>query len=305
LLLNYLKLTRPLNLLLIAIVQVLIKYGLFAPFHTSTALSDFHFALLVIATLCIAAGGNIINDIYDAEIDRINKPKNVIVGNTISEKNASTFYIIVTTLGVGIGFYLANFISKPAYTTLFIGIAALLYFYATYLKTILFVGTILVSLLVAMSIIIVGLFDLVPVTTPINQASQWAVFKIVLEYGLFAFIVNFLRELVKDLQDINGDKNGGKSTLPIAIGRKRATTVIFVLGVITTLSVIYYMYAFLYAQTTAVLYFLFLVVAPLLFFCFKSFEAEKPKHYALLSALLKIIMFTGICSILLYPFVIL
>ena len=302
---KYLQLTRPINLLLIALVQVLIKYSLFEPFNAVTALSDLHFSLLVIATISIAAGGNIINDIYDADIDRINKPKKVIVGKAISERNASTFYVILTTLGVGVGFYLANTIGKPVYATLFIGIAALLYLYATYLKTILLAGTILVSVLVAMSIIIVGLFDLVPVTNPSNQASQWEVFKISLEYALFAFIINFIRELVKDLQDINGDKNGGKSTLPIAIGRRRATTVVFALGAITTLSVIGYMYMFLYAYTSAVLYFLFLVVAPLLFFCIKSFEAEKTKHYALLSILLKIIMLTGMCAMLLYPFVIL
>ncbi len=302
---KYLQLTRPINLLLIALVQVLIKYSLFEPFNAVTALSGLHFSLLVIATVCIAAGGNIINDIYDADIDRINKPKKVIVGKTISGRNASTFYVILTTLGVGVGFYLANTIGKPIYATLFIGIAALLYLYATYLKTILLAGTILVSVLVAMSIIIVGLFDLVPVTNPSNEASQWEVFKISLEYALFAFIINFIRELVKDLQDINGDKNGGKSTLPIAIGRSRATTVVFALGAITTLSVIGYMYVFLYAYTSAVLYFLFFVVAPLLFFCIKSFEAEKTKHYALLSILLKIIMLTGMCAMLLYPFVIL
>ena len=302
---KYLQLTRPINLLLIALVQVLIKYSLFEPFNAVTALSDLHFSLLVIATISIAAGGNIINDIYDADIDRINKPKKVIVGKAISERNASTFYVILTTLGVGVGFYLANTIGKPIYATLFIGIAALLYLYATYLKTILLAGTILVSVLVAMSIIIVGLFDLVPVTNPSNQESQWEVFKISLEYALFAFILNFIRELVKDLQDINGDKNGGKSTLPIAIGRSRATTLVFVLGVITSLSVIAYMYVFLYAYTSAVLYFLFLVVAPLLFFCIKSFEAEKTKHYAFLSLLLKIIMLTGMCSILMYPFIIL
>ena len=301
---KYLQLIRPVNLVLIAGIQVLIKYGLFEPFQAFTALSTFHFILLSIATICIAAGGNIINDIYDTQIDQINKPQKVLVGNSISEKNASTLYVITTALGVGIGFYLANVIGNPSYAMLFIIIAALLYLYASYLKTMLLVGNFLVSFLVAMSLIIVGIFDLTPVTTPVNQTSQGAVFRIVLEYASFAFLLNFIREVVKDLQDINGDKNGGKNTLAIALGRTRATTVVFVLGVLTTLGVIYYMYIFLYAHTTAILYFLFLVVAPLLYFCIKSFEAEKPKHYAFLSILLKVIMLTGMCSILLYPFVI-
>ncbi|PVW13889.1 geranylgeranylglycerol-phosphate geranylgeranyltransferase [Marixanthomonas spongiae] len=302
---NYLKLTRPINLLLIALVQVLIKYSIFQPFNAITALSTFQFALLVIATVCIAAGGNVINDVYDAGIDRINRPNRVIVGRKISERNASTWYVILTAMGVGIGFLLANAIGRPMYSTLFIGVAALLYLYATYIKTLLLMGTVLVSVLVAMSMVIVGVFDIIPVTNPANQLTQWTVFKLVLQYAVFAFMLNFLRELIKDLQDINGDKNGGKNTLPIAIGRKRATSVAFVLGILITLSVIFYMYEFLYDHTPAVLYFLFLIVAPLLFFCIKAFEAEKPKHYALLSTLLKIVMVTGMCSMVLYPFVIL
>ena len=303
--LNYLKLIRPINLLLIVLVQLLIKYALFNPFEAFTTLSDSQFLLLVLATVCIAAGGNICNDLYDVAIDRINKPSKVIIGNSISEKKASIFYVVITSAGVLLGFYLANIIGKPAYVTLFIGIAALLYVYATYLKTMLLIGNILIAVLVAMSLLVVGVFDLIPATSASNQAAQWAVFKIVVHYALFACILNFIRELVKDLQDINGDKNGGKNTLAISIGRSRATNVVFVLGALLTLGVIYYMYEVLYAHTWAVLYFLFLVVAPLLLFCIKSFEAEKPKDYKLLSILLKLTMVTGICSMLLYPFVIL
>lgn len=300
---NYLNLIRYQNLLFIALVQIFIKYSLFQPFGIDTVLSSFNFALLVIATLCIAAAGNIINDIYDVEIDRINKPDKVLIGKTISEKNANRLFIILNITGVAIGFYLANSIQKPGFAALFVAISAMLYLYASYLKGMLIVGNLLVSVLVAMSLIIVALFDLLPAITTQNLDAQSEVFKIVLHYALFAFCINLIREIVKDLQDINGDKKGGMNTLAIALGRKRTITIVFVLGVFMVLGVVYYMYEHLYNVQFLLLYFLFALVAPLLYFCVKAWDAETKKQYAFLSKLLKIIMFLGICSIPLFQFV--
>jgi 4-hydroxybenzoate polyprenyltransferase and related prenyltransferases len=300
---SILQLVRPINLLLIALTQIFVKFALFSPLRAETTLSNFGFILLVVATLCIAAGGNIINDIYDVEIDRINKPNKVLVGKKVREKVANRWYIVLTVLGVGIGFYLSNAIGRPGFAALFILISALLYLYASYLKGMLVVGNLLISVLVAVSLIIVGLFDLLPAITIENQASQLSVFKIVLAYALFAFLLNFIREIVKDIQDINGDKNGGVNTLPIAIGRKRTTTVVFILGVVTICCVVYYMYLHLYHSQTMVLYFLGLIVGPLLFFVTKAWNASNPTDFALLSKLLKMIMFLGICSLWLYPLI--
>lgn len=256
--------------------------------------------MLVIATLCIAAAGNIINDIYDVEIDKINKPTKVLIGKKVSESNANPLYIILNVVGVAIGFYLSNSIGKSGFSALFVVFSALLYLYASYLKGMFLVGNLLVSGLVAMSLIIVPLFDLLPAITLENQAVQSAVFKIVLYYALFAFSINFIREIVKDLQDINGDKKGGMNTLAIALGRKRTMKIVFTLAVIMILGIVIYMYEFLYNQQILMLYFLFAIVAPLLYFCVKAWDAETPKQYKLLSMLLKIIMFLGICSIPLY-----
>lgn len=297
---NYLHLIRYQNLLFIALAQIFIKYGLFHPFGIDITLNGFGFSLLVVATLCIAAAGNIINDIYDLEIDKINKPEKVLIGRKITEKSANNLYLILNVIGVAIGFYLANIIGKPAFAALFIVFSALLYLYASYLKGMLLVGNILISALVAMSLIIVALFDLLPAITPANQATQSTIFSVVLDYSLFAFFINFIREIVKDLQDINGDKKGDMNTLPIAIGRKRTITITFILGVLMVCGVVFYMYQYLYNQQVLLLYFLFAIVAPLLYFCIKAWSAENKKDYGFLSTLLKIIMFTGICSMLLF-----
>jgi 4-hydroxybenzoate polyprenyltransferase len=303
--LNYLNLVRYQNLLFIALAQVLLKYSLFETLGVAMALTDFHFGLLVLATVCIAAAGNIINDIYDVEIDKINKPNKVLIGTKLSEQQAHTLFIAFNIAGVALGFYLANSIGRPSFAALFIAFSALLYLYASYFKGLFLVGNLLVSALVAMSLIIVALFDLVPPITPQNQVGQSIVFKIVLQYALFAFFINFIREIVKDLQDINGDKKGERNTLPIALGRKRTSSIVFVLGVILVFGVVLFMYTYLYNSKMVLLYFLFCILAPLLYFCVKAYDATTFKDFRLLSKLLKLVMFLGICSIPLYRFVLL
>lgn len=302
-LLSALKLIRYQNLLFIIATQVLIKYALFDSFGITITLSDFGFFLLCLSTVSIAAAGNIINDLYDLETDRINKPGKIILGEIISEKSAYSAYIILTIIGVGIGFYLSNLIGRPGFTAIFIVISALLYLYATYLKDILLVGNIIISCLVAMVIILLGLFDLLPAITPENQLTQSIIFSILLDYALFAFLINLLREMVKDQEDVDGDYNSGRNTLAIVLGKERANKVIFAVGMIPLILIIFYTYDYLYENLNAVLYALLLIVAPLLYFLINIISAKSKKQFSHLSRLLKVIMFLGLLSIGLYQFI--
>lgn len=301
----FLKLVRVPNLLMLLLTQVLIKYGLFDSFGISITLNGLGFSLLVAATICIAAAGNVINDIYDLQTDKINKAEKVLIGTKISLNTAYTYYIVLSIAGVGLGFYLSNIIGKPGFSAVFIVISALLYLYATYLKTILLVGNIVISMLVAFSIIIVGLYDLLPAITTANQQTQSTIFSILLDYALFAFLINWLREMVKDQEDINGDYNAGRNTLPIAIGSKRANLVIFAIGLLPLVAIIYYLYNYLFENLYAVLYALFFIMAPLLYFLINIWTARTRKDYTKLSFLLKLIMFFGIVSLGLYKFILL
>ena len=116
---HFLNLIRWKNLLMIALVQILIKYALLLPFYEShgviTTLSPLAFFLLVIATVCIAAGGYVINDIYDVEADKINKPSKVIINTHITEKIALRLFIILNVIVVGIGFS-SSFLSLQHYS---------------------------------------------------------------------------------------------------------------------------------------------------------------------------------------------
>ena len=296
---NYLKLIRYQNLLMLALMQLVFRYGFLELQNIPLALADWQFYILVLATVCIAAGGYIINNIFDVETDTKNKPENVIVGKFISETKAYNLYIGFTVIGVAMGFYLSNVIDKPSLASIFIIIAATLYFYATSLKQSLLIGNFMVALLLSFSVIIIGIFDLYPVTFEENRAVMGLLFGILLDYAIFAFIINFMREIVKDLQDVNGDFNQGMNTLPIVFGVKRTAKLVFVLSFIPIICIIYYINANLFSAGLlyATVYGLVLILAPLLYFTIKIGSATKMQDFHHLSTVLKWILFFGILSI--------
>lgn len=301
----FLKLIRFPNLLMIILTQVLVKYFLFEPFGIATTLGDLAFALLVISMVCLAAAGNIINDLHDTATDRINKPHKLIIGTKVSEKTAWNWFIALNIIGVGIGFYLSNLVGKPSFVALFILPSAFLYFYATQIKGTVLVGNLVVSIMVGMIIVMVGIFDLVPAITPQNLATQKVMFSILIDYAIFAFLINFLREVVKDQEDIQGDYNAGYNTLPVMLGRRRTNFIIFGVALLPLLGVIYYIYHYLYESQPAMLYALILVVGPLLYFLVKLTGAETKKDYHHLSLVLKFVLAIGLLSVGLYKFVLL
>ena len=296
---NYLKLIRFQNLLMLALMQLVFRHGFLELQNFPLALADWQFYILVLATVCIAAGGYIINNIFDVETDTENKPENVIVGKFISETKAYNLYIGFTVVGVAMGFYLANLIGKPSFASLFIIIAATLYFYATSLKQSLLIGNFIVALLLSVSVVIVGIFCLYPVTFEENRPVMGLLFGILLDYALFAFIINFIREIVKDLQDVNGDLSQGMNTLPIVFGVKKTTKLVFVLGFVPIICIVYYINANLFASGLlyATVYGLVFILAPLLYFSTKIWSAATSQDFQHLSTVLKWILFFGILSI--------
>lgn len=302
--LSFLKIIRPVNLLFIAITELLIRYSFYHTVNASYILSDFGYILGVIATLCIAGAGNIINDIYDVEADRINKPGKILIGRKLSEKKATYLFITLNIIGVGIGFYLANSIGRPGFSAILIVISAHLYIYSSYLKHIAIIGNIVISLLVALVVILPPVFDLLPAITPQNRETQSLVFSILLDYAVFAFLINLLREIIKDEQDINGDHHAGIQTLPILIGIRRTNTVVFALGVFVSALTLYFTYTYLFRNTAAVLYVLALIMGPLLYFLTNILGAKKKKEFGRLSLILKLILFFGLISLGLHQYLI-
>ena len=297
--LSFFKLIRYQNLILLALMQFTFRYGFLKLQNVGLALADWQYALLVLSTVLIAAGGYVINNIFDQETDLENKPNNVIVGKSISETNAYTIYFVLNIIGVGIGYYLSNVIMRPGFLSIFILIVSLLYFYASSLKQMLLVGNFLVALMLSFSIIIIGVFDLFPAIDPENQPQMSTLFSLLLDYAVMAFIINFIREIVKDLEDMNGDYNQGMSTLPILLGRNRTVKVVFALSFIPIALLLKYVYVYYFANDLfiATIYFLAFITAPLIYFTIKSFDAKTEKDFKHLSNILKLVILFGIISV--------
>lgn len=283
---------------MIALMQLIFKYGFLDLQNIPLALNDWQYLLLIVTTVLLAAGGYLINNIMDKETDLINKPDDVVVGKFVSEGTAFNLYIAFNIIGVGIGFYLSNVIEKPAFALLFILISATLYLYASSLKQSLLIGNIVVAILTAFTVIILGIFNLYPLITPDNQAYLGLIFKVLLDYAIFAFIINFIREIVKDLEDVNGDYNQGMNTLPIALGVTRTARVVFLISFVPIIILLYYIneYYFVNGLYIATIYCLLLLVAPLIYFTVKCASAKNKQDFHHLSMILKFVLFFGILS---------
>ena len=294
---KYLKLIRFQNLLMLAFMQLVFRYLFLKQSYVDLALTDFNYILLIFATVCIAAGGYVINNIMDQDTDEITKPQNRVVGVSISETVAYNWYIGLTIVGVGIGFYLSNVIYKPTFASMFILVATLLYMYATSFKQIPVLGNVVVALMLSTSIIIIGLFDILPAIDVDNRFRMKEAFDILMHYAIFAFIINLIREIIKDLEDMDGDYQSGINTLPIAIGVQKTKIIVGVLTVISIGILAYYVNSNLFELDYVVYYAMVLIVGPLIYFGVKLMNAANKKEFHHLSLVLKIILFFGILSV--------
>ena len=296
---NFLHVIRYQNLLMIAFMQLVFRFGFLKLRGIDPALNNWQYLLLVLATISIAAGGYLINNIFDQATDLVNKPGNVVIGRGISESTAYNYYVALNIIGVGIGFYLSNIIGKPGFSALFIIISATLYVYATSLKQSLLIGNVIVALLLGISVIITGIFDLYPLLTEENRDALGVVFSVLLDYAVFAFIINFIREIVKDLEDVNGDYNQGMNTLPIVLGITRTSNAIFWLSFLPIGLVLFYCNKYFIANDLFIAtgYALLFIVGPLMYFSVKIWSAKSQKEFHHLSKILKLILLCGIVSV--------
>ncbi|MBT3611646.1 MAG: geranylgeranylglycerol-phosphate geranylgeranyltransferase [Flavobacteriales bacterium] len=310
----FLKLIRLKNLIIVALTQLLIKFSLINPFVDNFILSNTQFYLLVLATVFITASGYIINDIYDVETDKANKEKSRIIGKSITSRNAITWFILFNLLGVGLGFYIAYIVKRPYYSLIFIYCIFSLWTYSKSMKTSFLFGNLQVSLLTALSIFNVALFDIIP--NGINKNNgEMMIFKIIIFYAAFAFIITFIREIIKDLEDMEGDKKIQARTLAITCGIEKTKRVSLIFTIFIFLGMVYFQY-FQYSianskfeyvisiwgvNKIAIIYAI-LIQFLFLFLGFKIYTSKLKIDFYFISQLCKIIMIVGILSIPLFTY---
>ena len=262
--------------------------------------------LILLTYLFIAAAGYIINDYFDVNIDQVNKPDKVVVGNFISRRWVIFWHLIFSVLGIYISTIAFPF---STYWHIHLGNLAtilLLWFYSTNFKKDFLVGNVVISLLTAWSIAVVyfSKFSIVDLMNPqIHDVANKRFFQLMLLYTGFAFILTLVREALKDMEDMEGDEKFGCKTLPIVWGLKPTKVYISVWLTVVVISLtIIQIYVMPYGWWIGIVYCFTFIIAPLLYVLFKLPASYTSQDFTQLSFWIKSAMLSGIISMAFFYF---
>ncbi|MBC8344204.1 MAG: geranylgeranylglycerol-phosphate geranylgeranyltransferase [Bacteroidetes bacterium] len=274
----YLRMFRYKNLLITILVQLMVYFCLV---KGSLLIPPKDLLLLIGGTVLIAAAGYVINDIYDLKADIINRPDTVLLVQRIKIKTALVIYITFNVLA----FYFGILISWK-FLLMFLAVSFLLFLYAARIKRTPLLGNILVALILAFVLIIVWIFE------------QGNYPELILLYASFAFLTGIIRELLKDLEDMEGDKKAGYMTFPLKYGVQKSKNLVQNLTIIQIISLIVFailVYGFT-AYWALMAYFFVLVLIPLSLALYLEQKAESKNDFAQLTRFFKFIVVTGTIS---------
>jgi len=310
---SFLNLIRWPNLLIIILTLVLMRYAIIEPVISKTGVILIHgtgeeipvtlqfpwynFLILVVATLFITAGGYVINDYFDIKTDLINRGE-VIVGTKISRRKAIMLHAIFNILGVAAGFYISWKAGYFWLGTLFLFVSGLLYFYSASYKRQFLVGNVLVATLTALVPLLVVFYEWPALYKyyAVNAITQ-PDFKLIIYwvggFALFAFITTLAREIIKDIEDFEGDNTYGRNTVPVVIGVLSSRIVAASL-IIITIGLLYIVWYFAINDTITLIYISLLIVIPLMVIIYQLLISRKQKQLHTASLLMKIVMLAGI-----------
>jgi 4-hydroxybenzoate polyprenyltransferase len=304
----FFRLVRWPNLVFIALTQVLFEYCIFERVYGDDVMyagEGRQFLCLCIASVLIAAAGYIINDYFDLNIDQVNKPDKVVVNVLINRRWVIFWHMFLSLLGL---FFTVYALPVAQYWHLVLANLAsivLLWFYSTNLKKQLLIGNIIISLLTAWVIGIL-FFSKYPFdVSGYLAAGQKEVrfFRLTAVYVSFAFIISLIREVIKDMEDMEGDRKYGCRTMPIVWGlnASKVFVAVWIIVLVAALSILQ-VYVLPFGWWMSALYCLLFIIAPLVWIQLKLFRASTPKDFHKLSTVVKLVMLTGILSMAFFRF---
>jgi 4-hydroxybenzoate polyprenyltransferase len=309
----FLSLIRWPNLLIVALTMVLMRYAIIEPViskinvEPATSMGNlvplslkfpwYDFIILVIATLLITAGGYVINDYFDIKTDLINKGE-VIVGTKIPRRQAMKWHNILNIAGVAAGFYISWKAGYFWLGTLFLIVSGLLYFYSASYKRQFLIGNIIVALLTAMVPMLVVIFEWPPLyryytANAVTPPQLGIIFYWVGGFAIFAFLITLVREIIKDIEDFEGDMAYGRNTVPVVTGILTAR-IISIFLILVTAGLLYVVWYFFLNDKITLIYISLAIVLPLLFVVYQLIigTTKKQLHYS--SRIIKLVMIAGV-----------
>ncbi|PKA82551.1 4-hydroxybenzoate polyprenyltransferase [Ulvibacter sp. MAR_2010_11] len=270
---------RGYNILVIVLAQYLTSVYILAPkLPVKKVLFDINLLMLVLASASAIAGGYIINSFYDSEKDLINRPRKTMLDKLVSQRTKLSAYFIFNFLSVVFASYV-SFRAVVFFSLYIFGI----WFYSHKLKKYPFIGNITAAILAVVPFFAVfiyyGNFDLV-----------------IFVHATFLFLIISMRELVKDLENLQGDLAQNYRTIPVVYGEIVSKRMLTLLSLLTLLPAfllitkfeIGYMHYFFYGSILSLIVFLLVL-----------WYSEKKIHYVILHNILKFIIVIGVFSIVL------
>ncbi len=291
------QLVRWPNLLMMALSLNLIRFALFVPLQIPMVLSHWHFQLLVLSTVLIGMAGYVVNDLYDIQNDLINKPHKVLIGKVFSQRFAWNAFYICFLSGAILGYYLGQHTGKWMYGLINLITGFWLYLYAADFKGRPVLGNVIISFLSAGVLTYPIFFDVLPRLPLPETDAGLQVAQVLLVYFLFAFGLSWAREMVKDLEDREGDNRVGLKTLPIVWGETYTRWLALALSVVLMAALAFIGFYLWPQDLLSALYVVLGILLPLILATFKLALASTNKQYHQVATWHKISMLGAILSI--------
>lgn len=304
---NFLKLVRYKNLIIIALTMIMMRYFVMQPMLSRLGmelqLSAWLFIALIGATILIAAGGYVINDYFDTKTDLVNRPDTVIVGKSIGKRTAIAAHSILNVLGVALGTIVSFKVGKPIFSLLFIITTGILWFYSTTYKRQLLIGNIIVAILTGLVPLIplifeYPLFQVYWESIVIYNLKLYPMVYWVGGYAFFAFMLTLAREIIKDIEDFEGDATYGRNSIPIHYGINTSKYVISII-LLATLAVLWFAISqYLKMQKeldfVTLIYSIIFITIPIFALITIVLMSKSKKDYHMASTVCKVVMLFGI-----------
>lgn len=303
---DIMRLVRWSNLLFLAALVWVMEKWVATPILVKAAFGEqlpgYILWLIILATVLIAAGGYVINDYFDVKIDRINRPDEVIVTRSISKPAAMRLSMILSGVGIACGIAVAVLLRSLTIGILFVLIPGLLWFYSSSYKRLFMVGNLIIALLAGVTPIVVAMTNvavlqlryetILPYTTLVHDIYAWLG-----GFALFAFLLTWIREIIKDMQDQMGDRELECHSMPVVWGEK--WTKVFVTGlIVVTLAIIGHLWWHILPFPTtwtslSTRYIALGIVTPLLCTIWLLWSAKIPSDYKACQQVVKFTMLIG------------
>lgn len=258
--------------------------------------------LLIVSIICVAAGGYVINDYFDVKIDRINRPDDLVVTRVISREATMRWFQVLTAIGIVAGLAVAWWARSWNLLFIYIVIPGLLWFYSASYKRMLLVGNLIVAFISALVPLLVAIInadhlkhlyhDALAYTPIVGQLYVWLG-----GFALFSFLLTWAREIVKDIEDVEGDREMECRTMPIVWG-EIASKVVVTLLVIATMALIGYIAWFVLPfsmdwSTLTCRFVIFGLMVPMVCVLILLWFARSKRELHSVQQVLKFIMFLG------------